>query len=91
MALDPEEKRKRRLEAAKKRRGTSRQHQKDFRKEQMEHGRKAVTLWVDPEYYEIIHKAKEKFGEANIRDTAYLCLKKGIEQAMPEEFDEESE
>lgn len=90
MALDPEVKRQRRLDAAKKRRSTARQHQKDFRKEQMEFGRKAVTIWVDPEYYEILHKAKEKFDEPNIRETTYLCLKRGIEDAMPEEFKDKS-
>lgn len=91
MALTPEEKKLRRLDAAKKRRSTSRQHQKDFRKEQMEFGRKAVTLWVDPEFYEILHKAKDKYGQPNIRETTYLCLKEGIKVTMPEEFNDKSD
>lgn len=91
MPIDPEIKKQRKLEAARKRRSTSRQHQKDYRKEQMEQGRKAVTIWVDPEYYNILQIAKEKYGEPNIRETTYFCLKAGIEHLIPEAFNDKNE
>lgn len=90
MAMDPDIKRQNRLLAEKKRRSTSRQHQKDFRKEQMNSGRKAVTIWVDPDYYELLKEAKEKYDQPNIRETTYLCLKKGIDLAMAENTDDET-
>ncbi|GGB09321.1 hypothetical protein GCM10011491_41620 [Brucella endophytica] len=62
------------------RRRISAEFQRRFREEQAELGRKAVTLWLDPDIHAFIEQIRDQEGFQNLRETTYHLLKKGLVQ-----------
>ncbi|MEY9785376.1 hypothetical protein [Sinorhizobium fredii] len=68
-------------ERKQKKRVISSEFQRKFRQEQAKHGRKAVTLWLDPEIHSFIEQIKEEEGFQNLRETTYHFVKASAEPA----------
>lgn len=65
-------------ERKERKREISNEFQRKFRKEQAKLGRKAVTLWLDPEIHALIEQIKEQEGFQNLRETTYHFVKAGL-------------